>query len=359
MSRSVRELAGESSDTQAWDKLFRHLNKARGRGDVGYRKGEKIAIKVNFVGMIWRDKNVNAETYALERRRDYMNTAPQMISALLRQLVAAAGANEADISVGDTLAYFANEYYDPLHKAFPAVRYVDHGGKFGRTQCTPSPVPFHWSSRPQGKEQDFLPGFIAEADYLINLANLKAHTAAGVTLCAKNHFGSLVRWPVQAGYYDIHPATFSKEVKVYRPLVDLMGHAHFGGKTILYLIDGLYPGKHPSDPAPRQWNSAPFNGGWASSLLASQDPVAIDSVGYDFLWTEWEDYPRKGGVDDYLHEAALAEQPPSGTFYDPDHATHVKRLTSLGVHEHRNNAQEKKYSRNLGKEKGIELVVPS
>ena len=67
--------------------------------------------------------------------------------------------------------------------------------------------------------------------------------------------------------------------------------------------------------------------------------------------------PRQGGADDYLHEAALANNPPSGTFYDPDHDTNVKRLPSLGVHEHWNNAQEKKYSRNLGKDQGIELVA--
>ena len=40
--------------------------------------------------------------------------------------------------------------------------------------------------------------------------------------------------------------------------------------------------------------------------MDSQDPVAIDSVGFDFLWNEYADFPRKGGVDDYLHEAALA-----------------------------------------------------
>ena len=32
---------------------------------------------------------------------------------------------------------------------------------------------------------------------------------------------------------------------------------------------------------------------------------------------------------------------------------------SLGVHEHWNNAQEKKYSRNLGKQKGIDLLALS
>lgn len=69
--------------------------------------------------------------------------------------------------------------------------------------------------------------------------------------------------------------------------------------------------------------------------------------------------PRRPGVDDYLHEAALAHNPPSGTFYDPNHPTQVERLPSLGVHEHWNNAEERKYSRNLGKAEGIELISVS
>jgi hypothetical protein len=233
---------------------------------------------------------------------------------------------------------------------------VDGVGGLGRVRAKLSAVPFYWSCRPAGMKQDYVPGFIAEATYLINLANLKTHAYAGVTLCAKNHYGSLVRSPQERGYYDMHRATFSEELNAYRPLVDLMGHAHLGGKTVLYLIDGLYPGRHLIDSAPSKWNSTPFNGNWASSLLASQDPVAIDSVGFDFLWAEWPDYSRASRVEDYLREAAQADKPPSGTFYDPNHATNVARLSSLGTHEHWNNAQEKKYSRNLGLDKGIELV---
>ena len=191
---------------------------------------------------------------------------------------------------------------------------------------------------------------------MINVASLKAHTAGGVTLCAKNHYGSLVRWPAQQGYYDVHPNCFSTRTGIYRPLVDLMGHAHLGGKTVLFVIDGLFSGVHPRDAAPRRMTSPPFSGRWPSSLFVSQDPVAIDSVGFDFLWTEWEDYPRKGGVDDYLHEAALAHDPPSGTFYDPDHPSATRRLPSLGVHEHWNNPEEKRYSRNLGAGSGIQLI---
>jgi hypothetical protein len=357
MARAVCDLTGEPTVAKAWDKLFRHLNQTRGKGDVGYKAGEKVLIKPNWVGMIWREGHVNADTYNFSSRPDYMNTSPQMILALLRQLVQVAGVKQADLTVTDTLAYLVNEFYDILHKEFPGVQYEDYAGKFGRIKVKASTVPLHWSCRPQGKLQDYLPACFAEAEYLINFATFKAHTATGVTLCGKNHFGSLVRWPVQQAYYDMHRNSFSKEVRIYREQVDVMGHAHLGGKTVLYLIDGLFSGKHPMDPAPQKMQTSPFNGDWPKSLFASQDPVAIDSVGFDFLWTEWTDFPRRRGVDDYLHEAALAASPPSGTFYDPDHATPTKRLSSLGVHEHWNNPQEKKYSRNLGTGNGIELVA--
>ena len=56
---------------------------------------------------------------------------------------------------------------------FPAVRYEDHAGKFERVKVKPSTQPLHWSSRPQGKAQDYLPTCFADAQYLINFANLE------------------------------------------------------------------------------------------------------------------------------------------------------------------------------------------
>ena len=357
MSRAIRELTGESTDAAAWDSIFRHINQRRDKGDVGYRAGEKIAIKVNFVGFIYSSGGVNPNTYNLESQRNYMNTSPQVMLALLRQLVRTAGVAESDISIGDTVTYFANEYYSILHNEFPDVQYVDFAGKFGRVQARRSKIPMYWSSHPQVTRQDFVPVHYAEAEYLINLANFKAHTGAGVTLCAKNHYGSLVRIPSESGYYNLHTSAFATGMGMYRNLVDFMGHAHVGAKTMLYLIDGLYAGVHPRDTAPLKWNSAPFNGDWTSSLFASQDPVAIDSVAFDFLWEEWTDYPHMSGAEDYLHEAALANKPPSGTFYDPNNSGDVQRLPSLGVHEHWNSAEEKQYSRNLGTGEGIELIA--
>lgn len=359
VSRAVRELTGAAGDTEAWDKLFRHFNKARGKSNVGYKPGEKIVIKVNFVGFIFTHGGVNPENYDLESKRDYMNTSPQMLVALLRQLVEKVGVKQSDIAICDSLAYIANEYFDIFQKEFPGVRCLDYGGKFGRIKMKRSSVPLYWSCNPQGAKQDYVPAYFVEAEYLINFANLKAHSGTGVTLTAKNHYGSLIRWPAEKGYFDMHKDAFSKRIGIYRNMVDLIGHSHLGGKTVLYLVDGLYCGIHPVDmnKGPRRWKSHPFNGDWTSSLLASQDPVAIDSVGFDFLHAEYEDHPRKSGIDDFLHEAALADNPASGTFYDPDHPGNVKRLASLGVHEHWNNPKDKKYSRNMGAGKGIELVA--
>ncbi|MFH1715804.1 MAG: DUF362 domain-containing protein [Planctomycetota bacterium] len=363
MSRTIRSLAGEDTDAAAWDSLFRYFNKTHGRTEAGYKPGEKIVVKVNFVGCIrvWSSNEVKSiEEYNL-RNADYMNTSPQVIMALLRQLVKEAGVNEADITVGDTLCYFPNEFYEMCHKEFPNVRYLEYLGKFGRTAAKLSSVPFYWSTPDAaGKATDYVPESYAKADYLVNLANLKSHNdMAGITLCAKNHYGSLVRKPARTSeYYDMHKdLPFpTPGMGRYRPLVDLMAHKHLGGKTFLYLIDGLYAGKHAKERAPRKWNIRPFNGDWTSSLFASQDPVAIDAVGFDFLWAEWDDAPHRSGANDYLIEAALADNPPSGSFYDPDHNGNVVRPASLGVYEHWNNATDKQYSRNLGIGPGIELV---
>jgi hypothetical protein len=112
---------------------------------------------------------------------------------------------------------------------------------------------------------------------------------------------------------------------------------------------------------------APFKNDWSNSLFLSLDQVALESVCYDFLRTEWngshihnainnscENNPNWNGVDDYLHQAADPSNWPAGIVYDPDNSG--KPLASLGVHEHWNNAVDKQYSRNLGTGTGIELV---
>ena len=358
MLRAICGLAGEPDISEAWHLLFRHFNQQQGRGDIGYQPGDDIMIKVNFVDMIALG---NSNYYLVNHTPDYAICSPHIIHALLDQLVNVVGVAESDITVGDPICMWCHEFYDMIQPDFPNVRYLDYHGNYNRTKIKKSNVPFYWStSKADGKTQDYVLQSYVDAEYFINLASFKGHyNQAGITVCAKNHYGSL-RGPAAGGYYNMHSDTaFSvPQSGSYRNMVDLMGHRHVGGKTLLCLIDGLYTGKHAiSYPQnlPRKWQMEPFNNDWCSSIFASQDQVAIDSVAFDFLITEWPEAggPAHAGTDDYLHEAALADNPPSGTFYDPERDE--TRVAGLGVHEHWNNPIDKQYSRNLGTGNGIQL----
>ena len=381
LSAAIRGVAGKNSDAAAWDAIFRYFNDSSGKGDVGYQAGEKIAIKINLTTCNARGEQVDPNSY--NKKSSIMNridNSPQIILSLLRQLVYTAGVEPNDITVGDPTGLFPNYAYNMLQPEFPDVNYLDNYGGSERTRAEFSDVQLYWStSAAEGKLADYIPVSFAEASYFINFAVLKGHSA-GVTVCAKNHYGSLIRCPDGSlrpelpglpgdgsylDYYDIHlslPSGSHPGMERYRSLVDLMGHPELDGKTVLYLIDGLFGGYYWQGH-PYKWDMEPFEGDWPSSIFVSQDPVAIDSVAYDFLAEEWPDVVAygggggslEGGAEDYLHEAAEANNPASGTFYDPDNDGNS--LASLGVHEHWNNPTDKQYSRNLGTGNGIELLA--
>ena len=199
---------------------------------------------------------------------------------------------------------------------------------------------------------------------MINLGMMKGHSRAGITLCGKNWYGCFCARP--GGTEDIAHTLLPETVKTmghYRLMVDLMGNKNFGEKTVLFVLDGLWGFQHHGSASrPIRFNYPPFNDDYPSSILMSQDMVAIDSVGTDFLVTQFADNMGgtynylSTGIDDYLHEAALADNPPSGTVYGYDTNGAPARFTSLGVHEHWNNSIDKQYTRNLGTGQGIELV---
>jgi uncharacterized protein (DUF362 family) len=372
VSKAIRWLAGTSNDATAWDALFKDFNKTHGRGEVGYRQGEPIALKLNLNNsdMTWG----NAQ-----------NVAPQVLRALLWQLVNQAGVtNQADITVCDPSRIIGQPIWDICQSAFPHVRFVDSSGGNGRIQAqadTNASAAIHFGNpNVWGNGARYPATVFTEATYIINLGLLRGHSLAGLTACAKNWFGATwVNFDTGAFHRGWTPGgpdamnglhgfvavndfnaggnwVFTQRpMGSDSPLVDLMGHKDLGGKTLLYLVDGLYATTDQNGGVPFKWQSQPFNQHWSSSLFASQDGVAIDSVCLDFLRAE-AGYTNtvKGTVDNYLHEAAQANNPPSGTVYDPERDG--TRLPSLGVHEHWNNATDKLYSRNLGKANGIELV---
>jgi sugar lactone lactonase YvrE len=373
MSKSLRALTGEVTDSAAWDAIFRNFNQQKGRGNVGYTPGEKIAIKINFVLMVNQLTGTLPTGY-----RDNVGNSPQLAIALLRQLIDVAGVDPCNISIGDPQNCMADYFYNIVGPNCPGVVYLTRSDVNlpGRTKVTADndanfywsdPCAAHWSGV---TNTDKIPTHFSQATYFINFPVLKSHNSGGITLSGKNFYGALMRAPNTGGYYNMHwtrphcaDTPVLPEVPgmgYYRANVDLMGHPKLGGKTLLVLIDGLYSGRS-WDSETTRWNMAPFNGDWPSSIFLSQDQVAADSVAFDFMDNEWNGsvgtlngYPQYSGTDDYLHEAALAYDPCSGATYDPNHDGGP--IESLGVHEHWNNATNKQYSQNLGTGNGIELV---
>jgi PKD repeat protein len=350
LSRCLRALSGEATDGGAWNAIFRHFNQTHGRGDVGYTAGEGIAIKINQNVTWWTSYDATNGPIA----------SPQMVDAILRQLVQGAGVAERDISVYDASRAISHPIYDLCHGDFPGVSFVDNLGQSGRVAAVrDDSVPVYYSGAGvDGSGTTRLPTCVVRSPYLINMGELRGHEIAGVTLCAKNYFGSI--WRPGGGF---SPSNLHTTVAQQRPrgsyscLVDLIGHKHLGGKTLLFIIDAIYGAQHPmASPPPARWQMSPFNNHWTSSLFVSQDLVAIDSVGLDFCRNEptLTSYLTGVGAENYLHEAALADNPPSGTVYDPNRDGTA--LGSLGVHEHWNDVVHKQYTRNLGTGEGIELI---
>ncbi|MGN1368505.1 MAG: DUF362 domain-containing protein [Aristaeellaceae bacterium] len=354
VNRGIAALAGEEDPSSGWAALFTSVNERRGRSG-GYLSGERIAIKVNMNGSGVFDDSTDTR----------MSTANAvLLRALLLSLVTQAGVSPECITVYDASRVIPTYMMELCGSGVLAGVRFEYRDVLGKNDAKPDmSAPIRWSQAFSG-EQSFLPTCVTEAAYLINLANLKGHSY-GVTLCAKNHFGTLMNSdrlrPPEAA--NLHQFLTRDSMAVYSVLVDLMGNAELGGKTVLYMLDAILcatsEGASMTGENTR-WQQPPFDGCYPASLFFSQDPVAIDSVGVDFLMNEPAVLERNGAlrgnptVENYLHEAGLVSSAPSGTTYQNGQG---EPIVNLGVHEHWNNPVDKQYSRNLGRSEGIELVA--
>jgi len=341
---SINKLASANNVKKAWEKVFRYFNSEYRNENRNYQQGELIAVKLNL----------NTHSSYAEKSNE-INISPQVVLSLVESLVKNTQVKPANIILYDASRPLGDYLYEMINEKYPEVRFVDNDGGKGRQKVKLDQDSAIYYQGIDYDKIDHLPQVVTNADYLINIANLKKHSLAGVTLTAKNHFGSIYsgnynNWTPMHLHDGVSASSRKKELG--NPLVNLIGHQDLGQKTLLYLIDGLYGGMNQQSVNPHKWGMAPFNNGWSSSLFVSQDPIAIDSVALDILKTETDLLTYS---DNYLHEAALANNPPSGVDYDPENDG--SNLDSLGVHEHWNNPEDKKYSKNINPDNnGIELI---
>lgn len=288
LNQSLIALTGEETEKKAWSALFIYYNTRQKYKNLEYQSGQKIAVKIN-----------TNNTYSHQDSEE-INATPQLVLSLLKSLVNEACIPQKDITIFDASRFITDNIFNKCHSCFPDVIFVDNIGGDGRGKSTyvENTIPY---SIDNGKLATGLATCAVEADYLINMALLKGHNGTGVTLCAKNYYG------VTSIYNDWHKNAHNNfnpdpEGKPqYMTFVDFLAHKDLGNKTMLFLIDGIYGSKLVNGvPAPK-WQMATFNNSWACSPLASQDPVAIDAVGLDFLRSEWPDLLDIAFSDQYLY----------------------------------------------------------
>ena len=384
LSSALHSVTGATSDSTAWRMIFQFYNSNHNKGAVNYVKGEKIFIKTNATSAYqFNASDLSAISYTSE-------TSVAPVLATLRQLVNVVGVAQTDIYIGDPMKHIYKHLYDVWHGEFPNIHYLDNSySTLGREKVSSSSTAIiHYSDKGtvlrtqsmysnQTKNnrpvlKDSLYFIFQTADYVLNIPQLKGHQRAGLTLFAKNHFGSQI--PDSTGNADyLHmglvrpfgvetPDTSTlrrSDYRMYRIQVDLMTDSLLSGKNLIYIMDALWGTDYELD-IPLKWKMQPFNNQYSSSIFVSFDPVAIESVGYDFLRSEFTVESQRDpsvqmpGVDDYLHQAADSANWPKGIKYDPNGTGQY--IASLGVHEHWNDAIKKQYTRNLGTGNGIELM---
>ena len=376
--KSLMSLTEATDNADAWDLIFKFYNVSHGNGNVGYLQGQKIFIKINattaygglsegrFGADLSRTDNIDVNAFASE-------TNPYVVLSMLRQVVNVAQVPEDMIYIGDPARNVYKEFFDLWKGEFPEVHILGNNllhpeidiaglGRMPVVVSAEDKVFFsdHGTAMPTALTDKLFTVF-NDIDYLINIPAMKAHSTAGITLAAKNHFGSFTRqWAMH-----LHPGLMDNTddpvrlgYGLYRVQTDIMMHNLLSGKNLLILIDALYPGED-AQGVPYKWTSDPFENDWCSSIFTSFDPVALESVCHDFLRTEYngptvaESRPNWYGVDDYLHQAADSALWPDNISYDPDNDGIL--FASLGVHEHWNDSINKQYTRNLGTGEGIEL----
>ena len=338
LSATLLKLTSATNGERAWQAIFEYYNKNfRGMDQRGYQPGEAVAVKINLNNS---EDGVKADNYT--------DASPQMVLAMVRQLVNQAHVRPQDIIVYDVRRFIPPYILTKVWSEFKDVRFIQASPPKASQPKNPGYGDYHGLETPDWvegvvysngkyKEAKLIPKQVSDSTYLVNLALLKAHSypynnmedgdsgQTAISMCGKNHFGSI------KGPWELHSMINPDQEAVknaYSPLVDMAASPHLGAKTILFVLDGLYSGRKWRT-YPVHFPNPPFNNrvepyenpDWPASMLASMDGVALDSVGLDILFAQTKNnsdtngHPRillRANADDYLFEMAEAGSPTIG-----------------------------------------------
>lgn len=212
-------------------------------------KGKSVLIKVNL---------------AVARSAESGSTCdPRVLGFLIDECFRECA---EDVVVGDGSAVLMRD----VLKVNPVDKFAkDHGAVF--IDLNKGPFRVLEVENPMIVDGYILSEHVLRAETIINLAKMKTHTMAGVTLCMKNLMGCILGWGQWDGE-DYRWKDFSDRLKIHtlgchRALVDLNTLIH----PTLNVIDGFIA----------QEGESPFGGEPVDmrTFVVGEDIIAVDATG--------------------------------------------------------------------------------
>ena len=300
VSRGVMALTSTTNPVDAWSAL------------IPYKEGEAVAIKVNF-NNAWEYDDTDNQHDAF----------PETVNGIIDGLISI-GVPPEKIWITDPskvipdrfrnkITHAGIQYYSAYHTGQRSdvylTTYVDATSK----DASPIQNPPTEVVRPAQ--------VLVDAHHLINIPMMKGHAPSWVTLGLKNHYGSVIFKDHKRNdmHQYIYPTTADPNAN---PLGDINNNPHIRDKTRLVLGDALF-----GDPVinyarpPVKWTI--FDDDSPNMLFFGVDPIAVESVMFDYLNEELVRIGKSPRNDDYLHYAAGL---------------------GLGIHEHWDHFSTQKYN---------------
>ena len=253
----LMRLTGTATAIKAWKQLLPE-----------YQPGKKIAIKENF-----NDSIMGGGTRGYQDNDAYVDALPQILNSIIRGMKSF-GVVENDIWVYDASRYITDRFralvpYDNIH-------YFDRTGNGADVEratfssSVPSSTINFSGTGYTGTNK--ICDIVVQADYLINIPIFKRHGGAGITLCMKNHLGTINGFLY--GSHNMHNFFYlsaSQYNSESNPILNINTNLHIRDKTVLNIGNGLYGAWPSNNEVPKKWSS--FNNDSPNILFFSVDPV--------------------------------------------------------------------------------------
>jgi hypothetical protein len=295
----MMELTGTSTLNDAWNAV------------IPYQPGDKVAIKINL-------NNENG----CGDMDDQIDAFPETVNAIVEGLILI-GVPAQDIWVVEPSKIIFDRIRDGVDN--PDVQFFNDVNTCGDPNAhitnyiDQNSPDVNLASCPAGEPIKVAQVFV-DADHVINVPMLKGHGVSLPTLALKNHYGSVNFENYQRkdmhDYFYSNPNAYCNIETNENVLADISSNPNIKDKTRLIIGEGIYGNSKVHWKSVEQWGI--FGNDDPNIYFFGVDPVAVSSVMWDYLSEE----------SGYTKHAQLH----AGGYY------------GLGIHEHWDNFQNKKYT---------------